>query len=257
MSVEAMALVLHHSKASGTAKLILVGIANHDGDGGAYPSIATLAKYGGVHIRSVKRHLRHLEELGEIRIDYQGGGDRRCEDYERPNLYHVLTRCPPECDGTTKHKTPRRPGDTGVTPPGDTGVTRGVTVASPKPSLEPPVEPSVSELHSPAAAASGAHEDPQIPEQHTDRTEPTFVDWRPEDLQRFTEIIGTTHIRSYGTGPWNEGDWSVADWYKAFRNRKKKPMNWPGQYFDKLEGDRAVEDYLAALGLEPVNPTTT
>jgi hypothetical protein len=111
-----------------------------------------------------------------------------------------------------------------------------------------------SELHSPAAAASGPEEDPPIPERDADDDGPTFVDWRPEDFQRFAEVIGSTHIHSDGTGPWNEGDWPVAEWYGAFRKRRGKPMNWPGQYFDKLEADRAVEDYLAALGLEPVDP---
>ncbi len=112
-----------------------------------------------------------------------------------------------------------------------------------------------SELHSPAAGASGAHEDPPIPERDADDTGPTFVDWRPGDQELFAEIIGTTHITSDGTSKWDEGRWTVAAWYGAFRKlkRKGKSMNWPGRYFDALEGDRAVEDFLASLGLEAVD----
>ena len=43
MSIELMSLVLHHSVAQPTHKLILLGIANHQGDGGAWPSIETLS----------------------------------------------------------------------------------------------------------------------------------------------------------------------------------------------------------------------
>lgn len=34
MSIEAMAVALHHSKTQGATKLVLLGIANHEGDGG-------------------------------------------------------------------------------------------------------------------------------------------------------------------------------------------------------------------------------
>jgi DNA-binding transcriptional regulator YhcF (GntR family) len=67
MSNEAMAIALHHSRSSGTTKLVLLGIANHDGDGGAWPSLATLATYaGGVSERTVSRAIGELVELGEV-----------------------------------------------------------------------------------------------------------------------------------------------------------------------------------------------
>jgi DNA-binding GntR family transcriptional regulator len=80
MSVESMAIALHHSRAKGTAKLVLIGIANHDGDGGAWPSVDTLAKYAGVHRRNVQRALQQLEELHEIEIVRNGGGDHSIAD---------------------------------------------------------------------------------------------------------------------------------------------------------------------------------
>lgn len=66
MSIEAISLVLNHSKAQGRAKLVLIGIANHLGDHGAWPSIATLARYANASERSVKRDIEELIELGEL-----------------------------------------------------------------------------------------------------------------------------------------------------------------------------------------------
>ena len=71
MSVEAMAIVLHHSPSSGTDKVILLGIANHDGDGGAWPSVATLAKYANIDKRGVQKVLARLEESGQITRNIQ------------------------------------------------------------------------------------------------------------------------------------------------------------------------------------------
>ena len=68
MSIEAVALVLNHSKATGRTKLVLIGIANHLGDQGAWPSIATLARYANASERSVKRDIQDLVALGELTV---------------------------------------------------------------------------------------------------------------------------------------------------------------------------------------------
>lgn len=117
-----MAVVLHHSPAVGTDKIVLLGIANHDGDGGAWPSIATLAKYANVTERSVQYSLDKLEQSGQIRRELNAGGTRRTRDHERPNWYEVLVRCPLTCDGTIQH---RMPGDQGYQ-------SRGVSPATPE-----------------------------------------------------------------------------------------------------------------------------
>ena len=69
MSVEAISLVLNYSQATGRAKLVLIGIANHLGDQGAWPSIATLARYANVDTRSVQRDIKKLVELGELSVE--------------------------------------------------------------------------------------------------------------------------------------------------------------------------------------------
>lgn len=154
MSVEHLAIVLHHSRAKGTDKLVLLGIANHSGDGGSWPAVATLARYANVAPRSVQRSLDGLVRLGELRRDLQAGGtlSSHRHTWERPNRYEVLVTCPADCDRTPQHRrypqapapsstavdspdspasdrvTPTSPPDTGVVPPGDADVTRTVPV---------------------------------------------------------------------------------------------------------------------------------
>lgn len=147
-----MAMVLHHSSAKGTAKVVLLGIANHEGDGGAFPAVATLAKYARVDERSVQRAIAQLVSRGELTVEAQAGGFARTPDHERPNLYRVTVSCPVWCDRTTNHRDTRQrlapltinypqpvdnrvtktsPGDASVTPPGDASVTRTVHVTQP------------------------------------------------------------------------------------------------------------------------------
>ena len=103
MSIESMTIALHHSRAVGTPKVVLLGIANHDGDGGSWPSIATLTKYAGVSRGNVQKAIVRLEELGEIRRYVQDGGTASMLDHLRPNRYEVTLRCPPGCDRSRSH----------------------------------------------------------------------------------------------------------------------------------------------------------
>lgn len=111
MSVEALSLALHHSRAKGSDKLVLIGIANHDGDGGAWPSLETLSKYANCSVTRVKQAIKTLVELGEITVQLHAGGDQNTRNDRRPNLYRVVLTCPPECDGSKKHRTTVTPSD--------------------------------------------------------------------------------------------------------------------------------------------------
>ena len=140
-----MALVLHHSKTGGTDKLVLLGIANHDGDGGAWPSVATLARYANVEPRAVQKCIKRLVERGEIAKDTQAGGLRNMPDYTRPNLYHIKVVCPPECDRSAQHRmnranpvSHRTPGVPQDTPPGVPQDTPPVSHRTPKPPINHP-----------------------------------------------------------------------------------------------------------------------
>lgn len=155
MSVEIMAVVLHHSRATGTDKLVLLGIANHAGDGGAWPTVATLARYANATDRTVQRSLEKLVALGELTIRPQAGGSRDLPKHRRPNRYDVHVACPITCDRSPQHRirdlpqapadlwtdpvTQASPGDSDVTPspdvdvtpPGDAGVTQTVPMNHP------------------------------------------------------------------------------------------------------------------------------
>ncbi|MGB3375051.1 MAG: helix-turn-helix domain-containing protein [Microbacterium sp.] len=162
MSIESVATALHHSKAKGTTKIVLVGIANHDGDGGAWPSIATLMKYANASRSTVQRAISELIELREIRRHFQDGGRASTPDHLRPNRYEFLLRCPTGCDRSSAHNvleplgvrfegemidgpwvrrggstsdTPR--GSTSDTPPGRTSDTQTVLT---EPSKKSPVD---------------------------------------------------------------------------------------------------------------------
>jgi hypothetical protein len=119
MSVESIAIVLHHSRAKGTAKLVMIGIANHDGDGGSWPSMQRLATYAGVDISQVKDAVHRLAghgagckpgcrkpvlEVPEIEVHGGGGGQVNTPEHMRTNLYRVLVQCPSNCDGTAQHR---------------------------------------------------------------------------------------------------------------------------------------------------------
>lgn len=99
-----MAIALHHSRAKGTAKVILIGIANHLGDGGSWPSMATLARYGGCTVDQARKIVRRLEDLKEIAVAPQAGGLAATPDHMRPNLYDFRLRCPADCDGSMNHR---------------------------------------------------------------------------------------------------------------------------------------------------------
>ncbi|WP_182252999.1 helix-turn-helix domain-containing protein [Microbacterium esteraromaticum] len=173
MSIESIAIALHHSRATGAAKLVLVGIANHDGDGGAWPSVATLSRYAGVTPRGAQKAVQKLEQLHEIRRHVQRGGDAFTADPQRPNLYEFLLTCPPDCDRSSKHRT-RNSGiqtelSTGVNPssPGEPQFVGRANPSSPKPSTNHPSTTEKKSHVGERARAACGHE--LIDERHCDR----------------------------------------------------------------------------------------
>lgn len=138
MSIEAMVWVLRNSPTSGTAKVLLLGIANHADDEGrnAWPSVTTLALYANLEPRGVKKALRRLEAEGHLRIEPQAGGSADMRSDRRPNRYSVIM------NGVSS-RTPRQVD--GVSPSVRRGVLQGpngVSHRTPEPSIEPSIEPS-------------------------------------------------------------------------------------------------------------------
>ena len=104
MSIEALSMVLNHSQARGAAKIVLLGIANHlgpDAHEGAWPSQDRLAAYANISDRGVRKAVRTLVELGELRVQVADGVSR---NQYKPNRYWIELSCPPDCDGSMWHR---------------------------------------------------------------------------------------------------------------------------------------------------------
>jgi len=119
MSIEAVSLVLNKSKAQGRAKLVLLGIANHLGDHGAWPSIATLARYANASERSVKRDIQELIALGELQVDKQAAP---INQQYKTNLYWITI----EAGVTDWVSRGDNSGKSGVTPVGTQTIIRTI-----------------------------------------------------------------------------------------------------------------------------------
>lgn len=201
MSIEAMAVVLHHSRASGTAKVVALGIANHDGDGGAYPTHATLARYANVSVRNVRSAITKLVALGEVSVLVNRGGDPDWVENRRPNRYEILVACPGWCDRTKHHRDTRKKhgpaeplvggsdattlrgdGDDHPNEPGGSETTTlGGSLATTKPSIEPnpqDLEPQVQDTREAPCSECGAR--------NAYACQRVQIGWVPEDRHAYT-----------------------------------------------------------------------
>jgi hypothetical protein len=66
-----MNAVWRESKADGRARLVLLAIADHQGEIGAWPSIRRLAQMVNSSERSVQRDIQYLQKIGELRVEVQ------------------------------------------------------------------------------------------------------------------------------------------------------------------------------------------
>lgn len=111
-----MTSILVHSRATGSAKLVLMGIAYHTGKDrsqGCWPSRSLLAAYAGISVRQVSRALDHLVEIGELVIESRSAWKRGSGDLT--NLYFLPNLCSDSCE------VHRHDMVTSVTLDGDTG----------------------------------------------------------------------------------------------------------------------------------------
>lgn len=100
MTIEALTVVLNHSQAKGTEKLVLLGIANHHGEHGAWPSVSTLAHYTNMSERRVQQIIKSLEDSGELVVEAKKGAGY---GKYKTNRYWIKVTCPPECTGFPQH----------------------------------------------------------------------------------------------------------------------------------------------------------
>ena len=130
MSIEIMSNVWKYSKSVGRARLVLLAIADHQGEIGAWPSITTLAKMVNASERSVQRDIQELVELGELSVSVQQAPSR---GQYKSNLYWVTVG---EQSGVTENASGVTNLQSGVTE-SSSGVTAGGVLTITKPLLEP------------------------------------------------------------------------------------------------------------------------
>ena len=78
--------VWKYSQAQGRARLVLLAIADHQGEIGAWPSIETLAKMVNASERSVQRDIQELIAMGELTVEVRNAPTR---GQYKANLYWV------------------------------------------------------------------------------------------------------------------------------------------------------------------------
>jgi len=132
-----------HSKSTGRCRLVLLAIADQQGENGAWPSIATLAERANASERSIKRDLVELEQLGELIIERQGG-----EGYAQYKTNRYWVNLPGVTDGAT--------GVTDSVTRGDSSGNPGVTTVGPQ-----TLKRTLKETINTAEKKKGAHNLPK------------------------------------------------------------------------------------------------
>lgn len=113
-----MSAVWQHSRSEGRARLVLLAIADHQGEIGAWPSIATIAKMVNASERSVQRDIQELQKLGELRVEVQAAPTH---GQYKSNLYWVTLPGVTDSENAVSGVTNTQSGVTESTP----GVTAG------------------------------------------------------------------------------------------------------------------------------------
>lgn len=98
VSVQASSWVWKYSQSAGNARLLLLAIADAADQHGenAWPSQPTLAEMVRVSVRTVRRLVAELVELGELEVEEFAGGTTRMRPDRRPHLYRLPKMAGPD-----------------------------------------------------------------------------------------------------------------------------------------------------------------
>lgn len=193
MSNAATGIAWHHSAApTQTTKLILIKIADMDGDGGAWPSMETLANAAMVTKDAARKAVRQLEKLGEIRTHLNEGGGIRTQKHMRTNVYEFLLQCPWYCDNSAAHRDLRDDKNWERRPPNWAQIVAANTGETPQPQELPPAPgtgaPQPQELPNHPYNQTPIETSPQnLTYQHAsaqeaaeaDEVRESYADWQP------------------------------------------------------------------------------
>ncbi|ADD45886.1 helix-turn-helix domain-containing protein [Stackebrandtia nassauensis] len=227
MSFKVYTHVLNTTVGNATAKLILLGLAEHAHDDGdaAFPGVDLLARYGECSERTVQRHLEYLRKHGYIRYGDQRfvahvRGDRRPTVYEVAISEEIRTQWAmgytkrPQADTKSRGDKPR--GDTVLSPRrsrkksqvkrgdnlsprerGDSGVANGVTqLCHPNPPKNPPPPPT------PFTTAPGVEPTAEAAEEDPTNEARDFVASLPGGLAHRQIAELSTQVAKHLTAGW-------------------------------------------------------
>lgn len=210
MSIEAVAQVLKHSKATGRAKLVLIGIANHMGDQGSWPSISTLAAYANASERSVKRDIQELVELGELVVELQNAP---VNNQYKTNLYWITLDEP---GVTTQVVRGDNSGKSGVTTGGTLTINRTIKESNNRATRIPDSFEVTDEMRVWAAR--------EVPDVDLDRETANFIDYWQAKPTNATKL---DWVRTWRT------------WMRNVRPSPKRPIR-----DRQAENAKALEEFL-------------
>lgn len=135
MSINVSALVWERSRATGSARLVLLALADHAGDDGrAWPSVSRLARMTLLDRRNVQRALARLIEAGEIVV--VGTAQRGV------SIYRITPGSTARPAAEAPQRRRRRSGAGDARPAAPMTRTCGGSAA--QTTMEPSIEPSVS-----------------------------------------------------------------------------------------------------------------
>ncbi len=254
MSTEAMNWVWQHSQAAGTARLVMLALADHaDENWSCYPGLELLATKCRVSERTVERGLDELVDLGELRIDLHCGGSphRRFKSpRHRPNRYVMVGRQsvdpPPEWVD--------RPGASGSTDSPewvDISGKSGSTLLSTEPSLEPSVGPSVEPergAQSEKRARSPRKRGSPLPQDFTISED--LRAWALKSTPTVDADCETEKFVDYWRAEAGPGRFKL-DWDAAWRTWMRRAVEWSRTGSRNGSGALSKQDQELAAALEP------
>lgn len=194
-----MQWVFEHSRATGSARVLMLAIADRANDDGVcWPDKANLAKKVNVTERTIIKLVQQCEELGELSVSlFYRGKERRTA-----NRYIMMALAPAEVRATATPvvtvplppkmaKDRKRRGlkgehvitpvnrDAHITPPVNTSSPGGVNTSSPDSSVSSTVEPTTPPASAESVSDAGKSRYKSFAEQH-----PDLFDAELEDTKR-------------------------------------------------------------------------
>lgn len=212
MSNKALTYVLEHSKTKGSARvlmLVLADMANDDGE--CWPGRANLSKKCNISRRQVSAMIRDCEEMGELAVIQRShmAEDNRTNKYlivglaaetnlekareakprkRRSNIADNGTRVPIVEDGGQVN--------TGAPGVGNTDAPGVLNTSSPNPSIEPTVEPTTPPASAESVSDAGKSRYKSFAERHPEMSEDDLETAKRAAMADVIDMSGSRYVNN-------------------------------------------------------------